>query len=261
VGEPLAFSGSADDPDQGSLGPAGLDWEITLEHCPADCHMHPLLEVEGEAGGTVSPPEHEPGAHLTVKLTATDARGLSTTVGRRLDPRLVDLRLESSPPGISLSLGARTEPTPLSEQLISGASANLVAPESVTIRGVPFDFVSWSDGGARSHTARPTESTTVTASYAPRIVGLQLDSRPPGIRLWVGGAAGSAPFERFLQRGSSVGVWAPRRVKRDGRVHLFDGWSDGGARSHTVTVAGHSELTARYKLLRRPGRLGRPDTR
>jgi hypothetical protein len=108
---------------------------------------------------------------------------------------------------------------------------------------------------------QPAESTTVTASYAPRIVGLQLDTKPPGIRLWLGGAARTAPFERFLQRGSTVGVWAPRRVKRDGRVLLFDGWSDGGARSHTVTVAGHVTLTARYELRRRPGGLGRPGTR
>jgi hypothetical protein len=137
----------------------------------------------------------------------------------------------------------------------------VVAPESVVIRGVPFDFVSWSDGGARSHTVQADDSRTITARYAPRIVGLQLHSRPPGIKLWVGSRAGFAPFERFLERGAGVGVWAPRRVKRDGRVLVFDGWSDGGARNHTVTVAGPSALTARYELLRRPGGLGRPGTR
>ena len=50
--------------------------------------------------GSFVAPDHEYPSYLELRMTATDARGLMTTVTRRIDPRTVRLTLESSPAGL-----------------------------------------------------------------------------------------------------------------------------------------------------------------
>ncbi len=261
VGDTIAFAGSAADPDEGALGPERLDWEITLEHCPALCHSHPMLDLENAGGGSFAAPGHEPGSHLKMRLTATDSRGLSAAVERRLDPRLIGVSLLSVPAGISLTFNSRTNPSPFTVALISRGSANVVAPAQAEIGGVDYDFLRWSDGGARIHGISPAEGISLTAVYARRAVGIRLGARPSGIPLRLGALKRGTPFTRLIRNGTRVRLIAPRRVKRAGRIFLFDRWSDGGSRSHIVSVTEPAAYKARYTPRRRPaGRTG-PVTR
>jgi len=91
--ETITFSGRADDPDEGQLGPQALRWTIIQHH---NDHEHDYLDTTG-SGGTFVAAAHG-GVNGTVAyevvLTATDSSGLSATQSVTLH--------ENRPPFVSL---------------------------------------------------------------------------------------------------------------------------------------------------------------
>ena len=59
VGDLVSFSGSATDPQDGSVPASALTWTVTLMHCPSACHPHNLKTVAGAASGSFTAPDHE----------------------------------------------------------------------------------------------------------------------------------------------------------------------------------------------------------
>lgn len=49
VGEAFDFAGTATDPQDGTLPASAFSWSFTLEHCPGDCHSHPLYPADAPA--------------------------------------------------------------------------------------------------------------------------------------------------------------------------------------------------------------------
>jgi glucose/arabinose dehydrogenase/PKD repeat protein len=74
VGDEIAFSGRAIDPQDGELPPANLSWSVLMHHCatPDDCHTHPIQDLVGIASGSFAAPDHEYPSYLELRLTATD---------------------------------------------------------------------------------------------------------------------------------------------------------------------------------------------
>jgi hypothetical protein len=167
VGTPLSFSGSATDPQDGTLPPSALTWQMVLQHCPSACHAHTVQTWNGVSSGSIAAPDHEYPSYLELRLTATDSAGQQATVTRRLDPRTVGLTVASQPPGLQLTLGQRTATAPFTTTVIVGSSNSLSAPSPQTLGGTPYAYSRWSDGGGQSHnvTAGST-ATTYTATFA-----------------------------------------------------------------------------------------------
>jgi glucose/arabinose dehydrogenase/PKD repeat protein len=108
-------------------------------------------------------------------------------------------------------------------------------------------------------TLRATDSDglvgTRTIQIRPETVPLSLRSEPAGAPLSYGGAAVAAPFDHAAAIGFRTTVSAAEGFTSDGRPFVFDGWSDGGARSHELTVpAAATTLTARYLENKSTGR-------
>jgi hypothetical protein len=166
VGDTIEFSGSATDPEDGALPASSLSWEMILQHCPSQCHAHPLQSWTGVTGGSISAPDHEYPAYLELRLTATDGDGRTATVSRRLDPQTTTVTVASQPAGLQLALGSQIAVAPFTRTLIVGSTASLSAPSPQELSGSTYAFSRWSDGGARSHniTAGAT-ATTYTATY------------------------------------------------------------------------------------------------
>ncbi|MEV0715225.1 PQQ-dependent sugar dehydrogenase [Asanoa sp. NPDC050611] len=164
VGDPIAFSGHATDPQQGNLPASALHWQLLLQHCYAadNCHTHNVQEWDGVASGSFNAPDHEYPSYLDLKLTATDSGGLTHTVTRRLDPRSVDLTFTSNPPGLELSVNGVLVTTPATRTVLAGSTNSISAPTPQS--GYAFDR--WSDNGAATHViTAPSTLTTYTASY------------------------------------------------------------------------------------------------
>jgi PKD repeat protein len=166
VGDVISFSGHATDAQDGTLPASALTWELILHHCPSNCHTHPLQNFAGVASGSITTPDHEYPAYLELKLTATDAGGLSHTTSLRLDPRTVTLTFSSVPGGLNLVVNGTQTAASFTRTVIQGSSNTISAVTPQTKTKKTYNFVSWSDGGGQTHgIVAPTSSTTYTARY------------------------------------------------------------------------------------------------
>ena len=166
VGDVISFSGSATDPDEGTLPASKLTWSLLLQHCPSNCHTHTVQDFVGVSSGTFSGPDHEYPSYLELKLTATDSFGLQSTTSVLLYPKTVGLSFTSSPSGLQLSVGSTSQAAPFTRTVIVGSSNSISAPSPQSASGVPYQFVSWSDLGAQSHNIlAPSIPTSYGATY------------------------------------------------------------------------------------------------
>lgn len=91
-----------------------------------------------------------------------------------------------------------------------------------------------------------TGSRTVT--IRPQTAPLTLASEPAGAPLSYGGTNVAAPFSTQAAVGFVAGLDAAPAFSVGGRSYVFNRWSDGGARAHSVTVGAAAQtLTAVYK--------------
>jgi hypothetical protein len=118
------------------------------------------------ASGSFTAPDHEYPSYLELVLTATDSGGLSSTKTLRLDPKTVVLTFQSNPGGLELTVDATTTKAAFSRTVIVGGKHTIAAPSPQKKGGKTNAFVSWSDGGAISHTiTAPSGATTYTARF------------------------------------------------------------------------------------------------
>jgi glucose/arabinose dehydrogenase len=86
-GDTISYSGSATDPEDGTLAPGSLTWTVELKH---DTHAHQFVTARTGSSGSFTVPNDDAdlaNVWLRVTLTARDASGVTTTVFRDLYPR------------------------------------------------------------------------------------------------------------------------------------------------------------------------------
>ena len=168
VNDPIAFSGTATDAEDGTLPGSALTWDLIMHHCPSDCHEHHITSTTG-ADGTFVAPDHEYPSWLELRLTATDSDGLTDVKSVRLEPKTAQITLTSAPAGLKVSAFDQTATAPLSRTMIVGGGMSIAAPTPQLLSDRPYDFVSWSDGGASAHNiTAPGAAATYTATFRAR---------------------------------------------------------------------------------------------
>ncbi len=166
VGDVVPFSGSATDPQDGTVPTSALTWTLVLQHCPSACHPHAIQQFDRVTSGSFVAPDHAYPSHLELKLTARDSDGMTATTTRRLDPKTVVLTFATSPAGLSLAINGSSSSTPVSKTVIAGSSNTVTATSPQLRNGFTYKFASWSDGLGASHTiTAPATNTTYTATY------------------------------------------------------------------------------------------------
>jgi len=147
-GQIINLVGSATDAEDGPLPPTSLHWEIRFHH--AD-HYHPFLnDLPGSPQSfvTATTGHTETDVSYWIILRATDSSGLTGETELFLQPTLVNLHLETDPPGLQLTLDGQPVMTPLDTPGIVGVTRTLGAPSP---QGASV-FDHWSDGGVQVHT-------------------------------------------------------------------------------------------------------------
>lgn len=164
VGDTVSYSGSANDPEDGAIPGDRLAWTMTLHHCSAGtCHAHPYGTATG-TGGAFTVPDHGDEVRFELTLTATDSAGLTGSRSVLLHPHLVQVTLQTSPPGLEVVLDGTAGPAPLIRSIIAGSTHTVYAPSPQGI----YAFLEWSDGGDWQHTIQAgTSDATYTASFEP----------------------------------------------------------------------------------------------
>ena len=168
VGETVTLNGAATDAQDGSLPDNRLTWEVILHH--NNDHTHPFVPATAGNNITFTAPAPEDlaaaaGSFLEIRLTATDANGLSATVVRNFQPRRVNITLATNPTGLNLTVNGGLITGGTNFVSWDGYALNVNAPDQ-TSGGQSYVFQSWSDGGARTHTiVTPPAATTYTATF------------------------------------------------------------------------------------------------
>ncbi len=292
VGEPVLLRGSALDPEDGELPGEQLTWTVDRIH---ENHSHPLVPpTTGDDITTVGPEPEGFGAtqtsHLVASLTATDSRGLASTVTKRIDPHLVRLRFNSSPFGARLDLAGHEVTTPADVTSWEGWSFPVSASDQRDANDDALTFTSWSDGGAREHQVttpsasriylarftrvyvRPKAATPFVASLVP---AMRMCRAPTGIHgppLEHQSCSPPQPQSGYLTVGTddvnghdsmaigevrlSVTVGSPRTPEDEADVQLRAGLTDVRRIRSGVDYAGELTLDLDVKLTDRVSAVG-----
>jgi glucose/arabinose dehydrogenase len=167
VGQSLTLHGFAGDPEDGPLANSALSWTVLLHH---NTHTHPFLgpRTGNDVTFTAPPPEDLRAAatsYLEVRLTATDSKGLTTTVTRDVQPNKVPLTFQSNPAGLKLMVDGAPVTAPYTGTSWEGHQFTVEA-QAQGSGGKYWVPGSWSDGGAPKHTiTAPASTATYTANF------------------------------------------------------------------------------------------------
>jgi PKD repeat protein len=161
VGERISFSGSATDPEDGTLRGESLSWDLKLHH---NNHVHPdgLAPTTGESGSFVAP-DHGDNTSLELCLTATDSSGRTSAPScTAMHFNTVSYTLDTVPSGLELTWEGTSRTTPFTVETFVGSRRQVIAAS----RQGDYEFRSWSNGGNRIHELMVGVSPqTLIASY------------------------------------------------------------------------------------------------
>lgn len=166
-GQAFSYSGSATDPEDGALPASAFTWRIDFHH---DEHTHPFVpDVSGSKTGNFTiPTEGETSANVwyRIHLTVKDSSGATAATFRDILPTKSTFTLQTSPPGLGLTLDGQPITAPVATEGVVGIKRTLGAPPTQNPSGDELTFEGWSDGGAATHDiSTPASNTTYTATY------------------------------------------------------------------------------------------------
>jgi glucose/arabinose dehydrogenase/PKD repeat protein len=184
AGQQINFSGSATDPEDGSLSPTSLSWTVVFHH---EDHIHPGPgPFTGSSGSFTMPAsghDFTGNTSYEITLTATDADGISASTSVFINPQKVNLTFNTSPSGGDVIIDGISHTAPYTFDSLIGFSHTIDTPSPAIIGTGRYTFLSWSDGGAQSHNVIvPGTAASYTANY-------QVDTSLPA------GLQAAYPFE------------------------------------------------------------------
>lgn len=129
------------------------------------------------------------------------------------------------------------------------------APTQTASNGRVYTFQNWSNQGSATQSVTVTSSMMnsgylITANYS-ELSRVVVQSNPSGLQLQVDGAACVTPCNVDRANGATFQVTAPTQISMGTGARLdFNGWSDGGASNHTITVSqDFTTVTASYNTM------------
>ncbi|HVD40981.1 MAG TPA: PQQ-dependent sugar dehydrogenase [Solirubrobacterales bacterium] len=250
IGEEIDYEAAATAPAGETFG-SGLSahWEFRQVHCPDGCHEHAATGSSSSPSGSFTPGQHEFPFHLKLVLTVTDSRGMTDTEAVEIYPRLIEVGVASDPAGIPISIDGIALDEPFSSTTTAGGTVTVAAPSSAQVGGQEYLFSSWSDGGARVHEVTSDDSVDLVAHFVPKpaeepppnggevkppppappkTARVRLVSRPPGVKLRLGGVQRKAPFVAQVETGIKTFIAAPKTIRKNGKALRFLRWLKDG---------------------------------
>jgi hypothetical protein len=130
----------------------------------------PILTLSGVTGGSfvaeVTPAHRGIDVVYQVVLTLTDSVGAQRTIIRELQPVVSRVTLATNVTGLTVNWDGSPFTSDYTFASIVGREWSIGAPLSQDLSGQTYQFQSWSDGGAATHTITvPSTNTTYTATY------------------------------------------------------------------------------------------------
>jgi PKD repeat protein len=168
VGDVFRLKGSGFDfaLNKSIVDPSQFFWEVRQYH---ETHYHPFLELKAGNDFDLFPapaPEDfyaATNSYLKVFLTVYDADGVFRRTSRVINPKKLQINVESSPSGLRILLESVNVTTPSSVTVWENQVITIDAPDQGS-----YKFSSWSIGGSRTRTYLANQSQTITAFFTAR---------------------------------------------------------------------------------------------
>ena len=209
-GDVISFSGSATDPEDGTLPPSAFTWSVVFHH---DTHVHdgPPVAQGTTSGSFTIPNSGETSANVFYRLhlVVTDSQGLTDSTHVDITPHTTTITLNSIPQGLSVTLDGQPETTPFSVLGVEGIERTIGVVSPQTVGGQTYEFTGWTHGGTATQTiTTPEADITYTAEFEAT------EGLPSP---WVTTDIGSVNFEgtadfangTFTVEGSGADIWGP----------------------------------------------------
>ena len=164
-GVPVQLSGSATDPEDGTLSDSRLDWNVVLVHGD---HIHPLHTAAGKTTSFAPSTDHDADSYYRVTLTATDSDGSTSSKTVVIRPEAVNLSIASTPAaGAPVTYaGYSLIAKPHSAKAAIGFRTSVAAAQRFIAGGRAYEFTGWSDGGPIAHDITiPATDLSLVARY------------------------------------------------------------------------------------------------
>jgi glucose/arabinose dehydrogenase/PKD repeat protein len=240
AGDLITFSGTATDPDDGTLPNTAYQWNVDFLH---DGHVHPGLVQSGVKNGSFTIPttghDFEGNTRYRVTLTVTDSNGLTDSKSVLIWPHKVNLAFASSPSGLTLYLDGIAKVTPFVYDTLTGFQ-HTVEARNQSLGGSSYAFSSWSDGGAQTHTVTvPETDGSYSATYT-----LSAPANPTFVQ--VGAATPQSPM-------STVSTLFPQPQSAGNLNAIVVGWNDSTGNVTSVTDSAGNTYTLAAPAMRGTG--------
>ena len=168
AGTVINFSGSAADPEDGTLAAASFKWFVIFHH---DTHTHPGPSApSGVKSGSYSIPNSGETAYnvfYRLYLVVTDSKGATDTAYTDIKPRLSAITLNTSPQGLQVTLDGQIFTAPITVWSVEGMLRSIGTSSPQTKQGITYSFINWSNGGAQTQSITiPTDNISYTANFS-----------------------------------------------------------------------------------------------
>jgi glucose/arabinose dehydrogenase len=202
-GQVITFSGTGNDPENGTLPPSAFTWRVDFHH---DDHTHPhMADTTGITSGTftiANRGETSANVFYRVILTVRDSAGLTSTSFVDVRPLTSVVRIESNVANAQLTLDGLPITAPFQFTGVEGIIRTLGVVTPQTSGGTTYEFVSWSDGGAATHEiTTPNNDTTFTALFQPAATNVVFSDDFEAARGWTLTAGQNTATTGQWQRG------------------------------------------------------------
>jgi glucose/arabinose dehydrogenase len=173
-GDVINFSGSATDPESGTLGASAFTWYVTFYH---DAHTHPGPSAPSgvTSGSFTIPNSGETSANVFYRLflVVTDPQGVTDTSFTDIVPRTSSITINTNPQGLGITLDGQPFTAPLTVSSVEGILRTIGTPSPQSLAGTSYAFSNWSQGGTQTQTlATPVNDAIYTANFVSTSVTL-----------------------------------------------------------------------------------------
>ncbi len=149
----------------------------------------------------------------------------------------VTMIITAAPAGLAVIVDGQSCATPCAKQWTAGSSHTVGVISPQTLAGSSYSFVSWSDGGATSHSITAAATTLTAAFTAQTLYSLTASVNPPG-------AGAVTPSSGQYAPGTVVQL-----VAADAFGFTFQSWSgvdSSNGKTATVTMNGTRNVVANF---------------
>lgn len=154
AGDTIQFSGSATDPEDGTLPSSAYEWIIELHHNNNHFHPGPVIPSGITSGSFITSTTDHTSANIfyRIKLKVTDSNGLTDTAYVDVHPVTSSLTFNTVPAGLQITYASQPQTTPFTTLTVEGNNIIIgaVSPQYSNNQWHAFDY--WMHGGNKTQT-------------------------------------------------------------------------------------------------------------